>query len=181
MPGIILYTERRAAQKLCRLSLIVFFAIFLTGCTCRNNHGSDAEAELTEEQEVAVILDSRPQFDPQQMHEYALLTERTDLTPAQFAGMTAMSESALNKIEAQLEELLRNEDAADSHAVLTEWATTQWTSDFATVIAYLRRTPAPPDIQPRVETLVKASGRINTLITQIEQTQLRGKKTGLLL
>lgn len=162
----------------CRWLLFVCMSLIISGCTCSSEHQSD-ETTLTPEQEEELVLSTPQTFDAQQMHEFAQLIETGKLQPNQVAPLITMQEAALNKLEAQLEDLLRNEDAADSYAVLTEWASTQWTADFVIIDKYLAHVPLPDRTARRAATVTKATHRARQLITQIETSQLNGKKTGL--
>lgn len=162
----------------CRWLLFASILLIVSGCTCRSNHNGD-ENPLTPEEEEALIFSTPATFDEQQMHEFAELIQANKLQPNQVAPMITMQEAALNKLEAELEELLRNDDPADSHAVLTEWASTQWTGDFVVIDQYLTRAPLPERPAQRAGTLTKATERVRKLIEQVEKTQLNGKSTGL--
>lgn len=93
--------------------------------------------------------------------------------------MIVTAESGIGHLQSMLDDLIRNDDAADTSAVMTELAERPWTAALVDVIVFLQRAPLDDSERVRARNLDKALSHAATTASQLEKTQLGARATGL--
>lgn len=158
--------------------VIAAVAIFGShGCSCSHHKDSDNTA-VDRVDSVATttpqaILSAPVKFDADALHSYAQsVGDDSDIDATDIAQMVVHSEAAFSRLEAELENLLRNEDPADTYNVLTEFANATWVTDALTIVEFISTISPDPQLQNRVDQLTLTRNRVRTLVAQLCSTQL---------
>lgn len=128
-------------------------------------------------QSPEAILNGPQALDPQGLRSYAAAVNagNAEFTPSDLATMVFLGEGAVERLDSEVENLVRNEDAADSYNVLTELDRSRWPADACTLIAFLRTVPLNGALRPRADQLVRAAARVQSRLAEIARTQHGGK------
>lgn len=144
----------------------------LTGCTGGCSRDKDEAqkwippSEVTEQQ----VLDQPVKFEMQSIEEMAQMTNsgRT-LSPTETAQAIVVAEAGANHLNQILEELVRNEDNADSWHVVTEMDQRAWPKNIMTIIHGLENQQLDTVQSERLATLFAAMERNYELINQLSK------------
>lgn len=152
-------------------------ALMPQSCTCSHHRGGDASGTASADTVVArepeAILNGPAELDPQALRQYAgAVGGNVSLSEADMAQMTRLCEAAVSRIEAETEQLGRNDDAADTWNVLQEFARQPWVADERTVATFLETVPLRPLLQERVDQLTRTRARLNTVLRELCHRQL---------
>ncbi len=162
------------------IALVVALIFIFRG---NGSSGDDADSVLTPEQSAHRILQHPVAYDQRSLSEYAEdIRKGKAFTVEENSMMIVTVESAFTKFGQELEYLSANDDAADSWNTLTEYARSAWPNDVAVVTDYLSNKATLNSEQvPRMQAIVRSIDMYSTVIRQIEDRQLDGRRTGLSL
>ena len=156
---------------------VAAFSVLLWSC----GGGNKGQSEDDSVAESVRIIESRPtQFDAQTLEEMERALENGSVPgPEDIARMLVAAEAATGHLQAMLDELVRNDDPADTHGQLKELADRPWTRAVNTVIIYLVHAPSSESEHQRALSLGDAIGHARSTVIQLENDQLGGSSTGL--
>lgn len=157
-------------------------AAAMTGCTgCGSNHNTTpAQDPGQDPAAIEAPLLQTPRHDPDRLNTFAAdiaAGKRPD--PVTTSQMLAVCHGQVQYLQQIADNLLANDDAADSHNVLTEIAADPTTHSLHTVYGALAAQEAalsPAQEQYRTA-LAGSMQHLRRTLRQIEQTQLHGRKT----
>lgn len=159
------------------ISALTVVTTALTGCSgCGRGNGAQGTDSLTPEQSRELILSKPVKPDRQSLAGFAeAVRAKRPISLEQTAEMTVLCEAAINDFEAQLDQLQRNDDAADTYNVMAETRHAQWVDDYGTVLAYLRDAQLPDDERQRVDGMLRTNLRVAQQVIELQRAQLRGR------
>lgn len=164
-----------------RLPAVLAAASVLWSCGGSGRSGDSAEDSATSVAESVRIIESRPAaFDARSLEEMAAAIDaEADFTAEDMALMLVAAEAGAGHLQSMLDDLGRNGDPADTYGVLTELAVRPWTAALVKVTFFLNRLPLNASERQRAADVKSALDRASVSASELEQSQLGGKPTGL--
>lgn len=157
-----------------------FIVIASTGCSrCSGDRTNDIADTLTTEQMAEINLASKPVFDREDISGMAnAIRGEARFDAADLSKMLVLCDAAVIRLQTEADQLLRNEDAADSFNVLSEFASSPWTADVRTIYDFLSHADTPLNDAQRQRriSLTRSITRLNETVSEIENSQLGGRR-----
>ncbi len=154
----------------------------VSGCGGSTSKSSRSNDTVTEQRSEEQILESESVFDAESLTDVVRLIEAGEsFSPTDMASIINQTEAQSNRLSAELELMLANDDPADTYNVMTELSNAQWIKDLNYVLDYLKKVPLSEQQTIHLNTLLNANRRINSTIVQLETNHLNGRHINLRL
>lgn len=169
-----------------RLYIALCAALWLvlgTGCSCgTGSRSTEAAADsVLVPESPQTILETPVAFSAGSLTEYAERIQHPDpaappFTEADFARMTVLAQSAVDKLQQELDLLQANDDPPDTYNVLAYLSGTQWVHNMRVVLEFLDSAPLPPAIRARLMQVLRNRDVTAAQLRQLEDAQLHGRR-----
>ncbi|MDO5396072.1 MAG: hypothetical protein Q4F07_08945 [Bacteroidales bacterium] len=172
---MILFQSKTAIRHL-SFGVAILVSLLMTGCRGCADGNTEEHKDHTEEESVNIILSQPQVFDAQSIDELAAkIRAGGDITSENVANMIVLAEATSNKVEMEVENLMRVDDPADTYHTLHGFADAQWYIDYRTIYDFLQSATLSDEFASRVGTLKAANSRLDILVTELEKKHLKGE------
>lgn len=176
MPRTIRTVVKTAAATL----LLAAVARTFTACTgCGRDAGTGTADTMTVAERAEVNLAQTPYYDPDALASLAHAVDgHAHFAPDDISTMIILCEGAVSHLQAEADNLQRNDDPADSYNVLSEFAESPVADNVRTIYNYLslQTTTLTPQQAARHIELTHAISHLNGTVDMIQTAQLNGRQ-----
>lgn len=154
---------------------VAIFMVAVSACSGKNKSVGDSDSIPATPQQ---ILTKPAHFDAQTLDDYAAAiregNERFDDTA--MARMAMLCQASIDRLGNIVDNLIANDDPADSYNTLNELGSATWVRDTSLLLHYLRSNAHDQDLINRIGQLSSSCVHINATIGDIYRNQFGGKE-----